>query len=76
MEIVWVIIGMAAGILLSRILDRTRTSSGVLRIDRTNPAKDIYRFDIDDLDALDKKKRIILTIDHNAVLSQDKQTLL
>lgn len=48
-----------------------RTSSGVLKIDHMNPEKDVYRFEIDDLDNLGKKSRITLRIDHNANLSQD-----
>lgn len=71
MEIVLVIIGMVVGFTLRHILYKFKTSGGVLRIDHSNPGKDMYRFDIDDLDALDKKKRIVLTIDHNAVLSQN-----
>ena len=43
---------------------------GTLRIDHSNPEKDVYRFDIDDLDSLAKKKRIILLVDNNADLSQ------
>ena len=43
---------------------------GTLRIDHSNPEKDVYRFDISDLTALTKKKRIILSVDNNADLSQ------
>ena len=46
---------------------------GTLRIDHSDPEKDIYRLDLNDLndlDALNTKKRVILTIDHNADLSQ------
>lgn len=44
--------------------------AGVLRIDHSNPEKDMYRFEIDDLENLSKKRRIVLKIDHNADLSQ------
>ena len=43
---------------------------GTLRIDHSNPEKDVYRFDIDDLDSLCKKKRIIIRVDNRADLSQ------
>lgn len=48
-----------------------RTASGTLRIDHSNPEKDIYRIDIDDLDKLSRKKRIVLKVDNHARLSQD-----
>ena len=44
---------------------------GTLRVDRSNPAKDVYRFDIDDLDGLSKKKKILLKVDNKANLSQE-----
>ena len=47
-----------------------RTISGTLRIDRSNPEKDVYRFDVDDLNKLPKKKFILLAVDKNADLSQ------
>lgn len=47
-----------------------RSASGTLRIDHSNPLKDIYRIEIDDLDKLVKKKRVVLKVDHNADLSQ------
>lgn len=43
---------------------------GTLRIDHSDPEKDIYRFEIDDLDALSKKKKVILAVDNDADLSQ------
>lgn len=43
---------------------------GTLKIDHSDPEKDIYRIDINDLDKLSKKKLIILKIDNNADLSQ------
>ena len=43
---------------------------GTLKIDYSDPEKDLYRFEIDDLDDLSKKKRVILNIEHDADLSQ------
>lgn len=48
-----------------------RKPSGTLRIDHSNPEKDIYRIDIDNLDELSNKKEIILKVDNDAHLSQD-----
>ena len=44
--------------------------SGTLRIDHSNPEKDVYRFEIDDIENLHKKKFIVLKIDNDADLSQ------
>lgn len=45
-------------------------AGGTLKIDHSDPEKDLYRFEIDDLDDLSKKKRVILSIKHDADLSQ------
>lgn len=58
-------------LLVIQIVWRIRSASGTLRIDHSNPEKDIYRLEIDNLDDLSKKKRVILKIDHNANLSQE-----
>ena len=61
------LVGLVSGIVIFAILNN---KSGTLRIDHSNPEKDVYRFDIDDLDELSKKKRIVLKVDNNANLSQ------
>ena len=75
MVIGWIvggIIGLVVGTFLTNIVHFGRTAFGTLRIDRGNPEKDIYRFDIDgDIVNLPKKKRIIMKVDPNADLSQD-----
>lgn len=58
------------GIIASAI-DAIQSARGVLRIDHSNPDKDVYRIEIDDLDKLSKKKRVYLRIDHNADLRQN-----
>ena len=50
---------------------RTRSTAGTLRIDCSDPNKDLYRFEIDDLGKLSKKKRIVLKVDSTADLSQN-----
>lgn len=47
------------------------SARGTLRIDRSNPEKDVYRIEIDDLDALSRKKKVILDVDNSAILSQE-----
>lgn len=44
---------------------------GTLRIDRSNPEKDMYRFEIDNFDDLPSYKKITLKIDDKANLSQN-----
>ena len=65
-------IGFVIGCVISNIIFAIRYSFvGTLRIDHSNPEKDVYRFDINDLDKLNKKNRIVLKIDHHADLSQN-----
>ena len=49
----------------------SRLSAGIIKIDRTNPDKDVYRLEIDDLDKLAKKKYILLRVNPKADLSQN-----
>lgn len=64
------IIGAAIGAIVTMIFHGGAFATGTLRIDRSNPEKDIYRIDINDLDSLNKKSRVVLKVDHNADLSQ------
>lgn len=64
-----IIVAFIFGLIMGIVFTKFR-SSGTLRIDHSNLEKDIYRLDINDLDGLDKKKYIVLMIDHHADLSQ------
>lgn len=64
-------IGAIIGSIVVNIYHYMCTSSGTLRIDHSNPDKDVYRIELDDLDNLSKKKRIVLQVDNNAELSQE-----
>ena len=62
------VIGILVGVIVGFLYPHK--TSGVLKIDHSNPEKDLYRFEIDDLDSLIKKKKVILRVDNNADLSQ------
>lgn len=64
-------ISLVLGSIITNLIFYIRSASGTLKIDHTNPEKDVYRIEIDDLDKIDNKKNIVLRIDNNADLSQD-----
>lgn len=68
---IYITIGVIIGTIIANVLRFEFSSFGVLRIDRTNPNKDKYKIEIDDLTILHKKKRVVLKIDPNADLSQE-----
>ena len=71
MEYLFVLIGLLVGSITSNIIFFIRYRTvGTLRIDHSDPVKDVYRIEIDDLDGLIKKKHVILKVDNNADLSQ------
>lgn len=71
MEYLFAVIGVLVGLIISNIIFSIRyRKAGTLRIDHSNPEKDVYRIEIDDLDGLSKKKHVILKVDNNANLSQ------
>ena len=65
MEFVYVVIGYMFGLLTSIVCRGLTKNDGVLRIDQSNPEKDIYRLEIDNLDILPRKKKIILKVKKN-----------
>jgi len=69
MEYLWGLLGVLIGSIMTSIIQLMRTGYGTLRIDHSNPEKDIYRFEIDKFEDLSKKKRVLLHIDNNADLS-------
>lgn len=71
MEYLFAIVGVLVGSIISNIIFSIRYhKAGTLRIDHSNPEKDVYRIEIDDLDGLSKKKHVVLKVDNNANLSQ------
>lgn len=57
--------------LVTLLITYLSSAHGTLRIDHTNPEKDVYRIEIDDLEALSRKKQVILHVDNSAILSQE-----
>ena len=64
-------IGVIVGAIGYAICQRMFAAHGTLRIDHSNPEKDVYRFEIDDLEKLNRKAYVELKIDHHADLSQE-----
>lgn len=68
MEYFAFILGLIIGGLIVLIFHHRITASGELLIDHTDPEKDIYRINVNDLDDLSNKKRVILKVNNNAKL--------
>lgn len=58
------------GMLFNEVIHNFQKAYGTLRIDKSNPEKDIYRLELDKLDDLSKRKFVILKVDNDADLSQ------
>ena len=69
MEYFMLVLGVLIGSLVVLIYCRCVTMSGVLRIDHSDPDKDIYQINLNSLDDLAKKKRVVLKVDNNAKLN-------
>lgn len=54
--------GFLIGIVIGLLIASSKTIIGSLIIDETDEKKDVYRIEIDNLDAIPKKKRILLKI--------------
>ena len=71
MVVAIILIGCFIGSAITSFIYSIKTSYGTLRIDHSNPEKDVYRFDVDDIDELSNKKRIVLKVDNNAIISHE-----
>ena len=69
MEIAF-IIGAIIGAIIYAVMQKIFVAHGILRIDHSDPEKDLYRFEIENLDKLNKRSYVELKIDHHADLSQ------
>lgn len=68
----WFISGLLFGAFLMCVGLKLKKKDGTLVIDQTNPNKDVIRFDIDDLDILYKKKKIVLKVDRRAIVKKSE----
>lgn len=64
------VVSSLVGSIVTLLIIFLKSVHGTLRIDHSDPNKDIYRLDLNDLDVLTRKKQVILDIDHHANLSQ------
>lgn len=55
-------VGLLIGIIIGALLANSKTVIGSLIIDDTNENTDVYRIEINDLDIIPKKKRILLKV--------------
>lgn len=67
---VYFIVGFIVGIFIMAFGVLT-LKVGTLKIDQISSDKDVYRFEIDNLDKLSKRKYILMKVDPNADLSQN-----
>ena len=64
--------GLLFGVVLAYVGLKLKKKDGTLVIDQTNPNKDVMRFDIDNLDILYKKKKIVLKVDKRAIVNKSE----
>ena len=55
-------VGLLIGIIIGALIANSKTVIGSLIIDDTDETTDIYRIEINDLDIIPKKKRILLKV--------------
>ena len=71
MDCVYFLAGVIFGTVIANVLLCIRYKVvGPLKIDHTNPEKDVYRFEVDNFDASNDKKMVFLKVDNDANLSQ------
>lgn len=64
------VIGVICGIIASKIFQRFRKTIGTLIVDMSDPDKDIYRLEIDNLDNIPKMKYILLKVETSKEIAQ------
>ena len=64
MDILSIVVGILIGVVITSIIKACTKNDGILRIDQTNPEKDTYRLEINDLDILPRKKKIVLKVEN------------
>ena len=64
------IMGTVFGSIITNVIYLRERTYGTLKIDHSNPNKDLYRFEIDEIEKLSAKEKLVLKIDNSANLSQ------
>ena len=70
MEIIIALLCFLAGGIFYRFIWMKITCAGTLLVDRHDPEKDIFRFDIDNFDNLNKKRWVVLRVNGRADLTR------
>lgn len=70
MDFIWLAIIAFIGSMAATFMCNV-VNGGTLNIDQSNPEKDLYLFDVGDLEKLPKKKYIVLKINANAHLTDN-----
>ena len=70
MEFLWIALAAFLGSVITSLIYSKFTAFGILKIDNSNPEKDVYRLDITRLDEISKKKYIRLRVESGVDLSQ------
>lgn len=68
MVALYIFLGIIIGVIGTVIFYSLRTATGVLHIDHHDPEKDYHLFEIDNIEQLYKRRRIVLKVNHNASL--------
>ena len=63
-------LGLVIGAAVATLFMLFTSGHGTLHIDHSNPEKDVYNFEIDRVDNLNKKKRFIMQIEHHTDITQ------
>lgn len=64
------IFGVIVGGLLTCLIG-LRMLVGTLKIDHDNPEKDVYRFEVQDIDSLSKRKYVLLQVESDSHFSHE-----
>lgn len=62
MKMLFLLLGFVIGV-VAAIIFVSQFKDGVLKIDTSDPDKDLYLFEVDDLDNLSHRKQIILKVE-------------
>lgn len=72
MEILlYVAIGALVGALIAILFVIPKSTAGILFVDKSDPMKDLYRFNIIDLDALGKSRYVLLKVNDETTDSHE-----